>query len=51
MNQHLTQWKTFSMFACSLACLNAGSRMMLSFGRDGYATVARFVSRRAGREF
>jgi amino acid transporter len=26
---------TCSMFACSLACLTAGSRMLLSFGRDG----------------
>jgi amino acid transporter len=26
---------TCSMFACSLACLTAGSRMLLSFGHDG----------------
>jgi amino acid transporter len=26
---------TFSMFACSLACLTAGSRMLLSLGHDG----------------
>jgi amino acid transporter len=28
---------TFSMFACTLACLNAGSRMLLSFSHDGLA--------------
>jgi amino acid transporter len=31
---------TFSMFACSLACLNAGSRMLLSFAHDGLAPKA-----------
>jgi amino acid transporter len=28
---------TFSMFACALACLTAGSRMLLSFSHDGMA--------------
>jgi amino acid transporter len=28
---------TFSMFACTLACLNAGSRMLLSFSHDSLA--------------
>src|SRR5581483_8279645 len=28
---------TFSMFACALACLTAGSRMLLSFSHDGLA--------------
>jgi amino acid transporter len=31
---------TFSMFACALACLNAGSRMLLSFAHDGLAPKA-----------
>jgi amino acid transporter len=31
---------TFSMFACALACLNAGSRMLLSFAHDGLAPRA-----------
>jgi amino acid transporter len=31
---------TFSMFACTLACLNAGSRMLLSFAHDGLAPKA-----------
>jgi amino acid transporter len=31
---------TFSMFACALACLTAGSRMLLSFSRDGLAPKA-----------
>jgi amino acid transporter len=31
---------TFSMFACTLACLNAGSRMLLSFAHDGIAPRA-----------
>jgi len=31
---------TFSMFACALACLTAGSRMLLSFAHDGLAPKA-----------
>jgi amino acid transporter len=31
---------TFSMFACALACLTAGSRMLLSFSHDGLAPKA-----------
>src|SRR5689334_6096803 len=31
---------TFSMFACALACLTAGSRMLLSFSHDGLAPRA-----------
>jgi amino acid transporter len=34
---------TCSMFACTLACLTAGSRMLLSFGHDGL--LPRFFTR------
>src|SRR5215470_4802826 len=40
---------TCSMFACSLACLTAGSRMLLSLGHDGLLPAKRFFTHTAPR--
>jgi amino acid transporter len=40
---------TCSMFACSLACLTAGSRMLLSLGHDGLLPARRFFTHTAPR--
>jgi amino acid transporter len=40
---------TCSMFACSLACLTAGSRMLLSLGHDGLLPARKFFTHTAPR--
>jgi amino acid transporter len=40
---------TCSMFACTLACLTAGSRMLLSLGHDGLLPARRFFTHTAPR--
>jgi amino acid transporter len=40
---------TCSMFACALACLTAGSRMLLSLGHDGLLPAKRFFTHTAPR--
>ncbi len=40
---------TCSMFACTLACLTAGSRMLLSLGHDGLLPARKFFTHTAPR--